>query len=171
MFHSHTSIDIIHKSASYQSTCITFCSILSALLCSSLSLLSNSSCAVKIKSTEQLISTRCIIIIIYYRAKIIKIEWTVSVHWVHPKITIHSIQRNQCASRTTTAKIKQEAQTDCTVPCVDVFGSIICLPTVHLTLKEPGFLDPSHSRGGGEFCPPQDHGNRLTKHQVCGTSG
>ena len=23
-----------------------------------------------------------------------------------------------------------------------------------LTLKEPGFLDPSHSRGGGGFRPP-----------------
>ena len=36
-----------------------------------------------------------------------------------------------------------------------------------LTLKEPGFLDPSHSRWGGA----QDLGNRLTKYQVCGTSG
>ena len=36
------------------------------------------------------------------------------------------------------------------------------LIVIFLTLKEPGFLDPSHS---------QDLGNRLTKHQVCGTSG
>ena len=41
-----------------------------------------------------------------------------------------------------------------------------------LTLKEPGFLDPSHSSvGGGVDSAPQDLGNRLTKHQVCGTSG
>ena len=39
-----------------------------------------------------------------------------------------------------------------------------------LTLKGPGFLDPSHSRGGADSAP-QDLGNRLTKHQVCGTSG
>ena len=41
-----------------------------------------------------------------------------------------------------------------------------------LTLKEPGFLDPSHSRGGGGGgFRPQDLGNRLTKYQVYGTSG
>ena len=33
-----------------------------------------------------------------------------------------------------------------------------------LTLKEPGFLDPSHSQGGGGgFRPPQYLGNRMTK--------
>ena len=36
---------------------------------------------------------------------------------------------------------------------------IIICPTwrynqTYLTLKEPGFLDPSHSRGGGGFRPP-----------------
>ena len=45
------------------------------------------------------------------------------------------------------------------------------IQTTWLTLKEPGFLDPSHSRGGGGFRPPPDLGNRLTKYQVCGTSG
>ena len=29
-----------------------------------------------------------------------------------------------------------------------------CTYNVYLTLKEPGFLDPSHSRGGGGFRPP-----------------
>ena len=35
-----------------------------------------------------------------------------------------------------------------------------------LTLKELGFLDPSHSRGA-DSAP--NLGNQLTKHQVCGT--
>ena len=38
-----------------------------------------------------------------------------------------------------------------------------------LTLKGPGF-GPISQPGGGSSAP-QDLGNRLTKHQVCGTSG
>ena len=46
------------------------------------------------------------------------------------------------------------------IKVAQVLGSLvyICECSCTLTLKEPGFLDPSHSRGGGGgggFCPPK----------------
>ena len=40
-----------------------------------------------------------------------------------------------------------------------------------LTLKEPGFLDPSHSRGGGQIPPPKILESDWRNIKVFGTSG
>ena len=37
--------------------------------------------------------------------------------------------------------------------------------------KGAGLFEPISQPGGGADSAPQDLGNRLTKHQVCGTSG
>ena len=42
---------------------------------------------------------------------------------------------------------------------------------VSLNPKRAGLFGPISQPGGADSAPPQDLGNRLTKHQVCGTSG
>ena len=63
---------------------------------------------------------------------------------------------------------------------VDYGHSMLCVGNLRENIvcnnvfnpKRAGLFGPISQPGGGaDSAPPQDLGNRLTKHQVCGTSG